>query len=233
MVNASVQSSFRQTIEQNLAIVNQHIPETVTLVAISKKQPVEAIRAAYELGLRDFGESRVQEALEKQSQLSDLPGIMWHFIGPLQSNKVTKALTAFDWIHSVGSLKLARKMNQVLEATPSVKCPKLCLQVKMVPDPAKSGWEPNNILDDLEELSELTHLNISGLTTIPPLDQSEEAIYSIYTQAKELATQIQIQGFSNIKIDELSMGMSGDYPIAIKAGSTMVRIGRTLFGERS
>lgn len=233
MANTAAQSSFVEIIDQHLATLRQYVPDTVTLVAISKKQPVEAIRAAYELGLRDFGESRVQETLAKQESLADLPGITWHFTGPLQSNKVIKALQAFDWIHSVGSLKLAQKINQVLDSNPSIQCPKLCLQVKMIPDPAKSGWEPNAIFDDLDALSQLNQLDVAGLTTIPPLGQSDDQIYSIFMEAKKLATQIQGKGFANIQMSELSMGMSGDYPLAIKAGATMIRIGRTLFGERT
>ncbi|NET53371.1 MAG: YggS family pyridoxal phosphate-dependent enzyme, partial [Merismopedia sp. SIO2A8] len=191
-----------------------------------------AIRAAYELGLRDFGESRVQEALVKQEALADLTDITWHFIGPLQSNKVAKALRAFDWIHSVSSLKLAQKINQVLESRSSWPCPKLCLQVKIVPDDNKSGWEPNTIFEDLDALTQLNHLTFAGLTTIPPFNQSDDQIYSVFVKAKELAAQIQRMKLANFHINELSMGMSGDYPIAIQAGATMVRIGRSLFGER-
>lgn len=255
LVSGDDTSLFR-TMENRLNKVRQTIPKGVTLIAISKKQSVEAIRAAYALGLRHFGESRIQEAISKQKQLADLSDITWHFIGHLQSNKAAKALEHFQWIHSVHSLKLARRLNQLLakqsQATPqhgtqeslqSIHAPdqlrspnqgpKLFIQVKIVPDPSKSGWDSEALLQDLEELSQLSHLNVVGLMTIPPFGQSSIDIASVFNRTRQLATQIRAQGFSNIQMQELSMGMSGDYPLAIEAGATMVRIGRTIFGERT
>lgn len=248
-------ASLLHTIEHQLNTVRQAIPAGVTLIAISKKQSVDAIRAAYALGIRHFGESRIQEAIFKQEQLVDLSDITWHFIGHLQSNKAAKALEHFQWIHSVHSLKLAKRLNQLLakrsleiteeaqdnrssmhnSAPPSSlsQGPKLCLQVKMAPDPNKSGWEPDILCQDLETLSQLSHLNIVGLMTIPPFGQSSKDIAAVFNQTRQLAAQIRAKGFSNIQMQELSMGMSGDYPLAIEAGATMVRIGRTIFGERS
>lgn len=236
MKDSGVNPSLLTEIDHRLAAVRPAIPDDVTLIAISKKQPAEAIRAAYQLGVRHFGESRIQEALPKQEELADLKDITWHFIGHLQGNKAAKALQHFHWIHSVHSLKLARRLNQLLrnanESAP-VSSPNICLQVKIVPDPNKSGWTVSELTHDLETLAELSHLNIAGLMTIPPLGQSPDDILAIFTQTKELAKQIQGQKFANMPMDQLSMGMSGDYPLAIQAGSTMVRIGRTLFGERT
>lgn len=232
-------SLLMQGIEQRLTAVRPLIPESVTLIAVTKKKPVEAIRAAYALGIRDFGESRVQEAIAKQAQLADLPDITWHLIGRLQSNKAAKAIAHFDWIHSLDSLKLAQRLNQLLaeqdQSTPpqtGKRQPKYCLQVKMVPDPNKTGWTVDQLWQEIDSLAQLSHLNIAGLMTIPPLGQSDETIYDIFSQAKTLAQQIQDQNLPNLAMAQLSMGMSGDYPLAIKAGSTMVRLGRTLFGER-
>ena len=235
MVEPDVKPSLIDAIEQRLIAVRPSIPEHVTLIAITKTQPVEVIRAAYALGLRHFGESRIQEAIAKQEQLTDLRDITWHFIGHLQSNKAAKALKRFQWIHSVDSLKLARRLNQLLsqEAVEGEHSPQVCLQVKMVPDPSKTGWAAEALRQDLDELATLEHLNIVGLMTIPPLGQSDADIYSIFTKARELASFIRQRNMPNLKMEHLSMGMSGDYPFAIKAGSTMVRLGRTLFGARA
>ncbi|MEM9214945.1 MAG: YggS family pyridoxal phosphate-dependent enzyme [Cyanobacteria bacterium P01_F01_bin.150] len=236
-MDSGTRHSLISEIDHRLTSIRPTIPDDVTLIAISKKQSSEAIRAAYALGLRHFGESRIQEAILKQEQLEDLSDITWHFIGHLQSNKAAKALERFHWIHSVHSLKLAKRLNQLLgqarEAGQMSPVPKLCLQVKMVPDKNKSGWDITDLANDLPTLANLSHLDIDGLMTIPPLGQSDAAILEIFTQAQTLATKIQAQAFPNISMRQLSMGMSGDYPLAIQAGATMVRIGRTIFGDRS
>ena len=237
MKDSGINPSLFSEIDHRLTALRPTIPDDVTLIAISKKQPVEAIRAAYELGLRHFGESRIQEAIPKQEQLADLDDITWHFIGHLQSNKAAKALQHFQWIHSVHSLKLAQRLNQLLskavESGQEVTIPKLCLQVKMMPDPNKSGWDSADLWHDLSLLSQLSHLDIDGLMTIPPLGQTEANITNVFAQARELARKIQAQNLPNIPISQLSMGMSGDYSLAIQEGSTMIRLGRTLFGERT
>lgn len=236
-MDSGINLSLLSEIDHRLTTVRPTIPDNVTLIAISKKQSVAAIRAAYALGLRHFGESRIQEAIPKQEQLTDLTDITWHFIGHLQRNKAAKALHHFQWIHSVHSLKLAQRLNQLraqaVQAGQNPPNPKLCLQVKMMPDPNKSGWDSADLFNDLPTLSSLSHLDIDGLMTIPPLGQTDTDILAIFTQAKELAAQIRSQALPNISMSQLSMGMSGDYPLAIQAGATMVRIGRTIFGERT
>ena len=236
MTASRINPSLLSEIEQRLQAVRPAIPDDVTLIAISKKQPAEAIRAAYELGLRHFGESRVQEAIPKQEALADLDDITWHFIGHLQGNKASKALQHFAWIHSVHSLKLAQRLDQLLAKnggsgldSPS---PNLLLQVKMMPDPNKSGWSVSELWQDLEVLSQLSHLKIVGLMTIPPFGQSDDDIGAVFEQAHALAERIRDQAFPTIQMNQLSMGMSGDYPLAIQAGATMVRVGRTIFGDR-
>jgi pyridoxal phosphate enzyme (YggS family) len=225
---------FSQQLEQRLAQIRQTLPATVRLIAVTKQVPVEAIRTAYALGIRDFAESRIQEAAAKQAELSDWPDITWHLIGHLQANKASKALELFQWIHSLDSLKLAQRLNQL--ATENALShqsskPKLCLQVKLLPDPNKFGWTTSELLAALPELEHCQALDITGLMMIPPYGLPAAQTSALFEQTRALAQQIQQQ--SQLSITELSMGMSDDYELAIQAGSTMIRLGRTLFGARS
>lgn len=217
-------------ITERITAIQQSIPATVRLIAVTKKMPSTAIRAAYAAGIRDFGESRLQEALEKQDELSDLTDITWHLIGHLQTNKARKALAHFQWIHSLDSLKLARKLNQI--AAEQSRPLQYCLQVKMVPDPPKYGFDLEALWSALPELNEMSHLNIVGLMTIPPLGSSLEESQHIFEQARHLAQEINDGPWTRLQIRELSMGMSGDYRAAIAAGATMIRLGTHLFGDR-
>ncbi|HEY9887926.1 MAG TPA: YggS family pyridoxal phosphate-dependent enzyme [Candidatus Obscuribacterales bacterium] len=223
-------SSSADRIQNCIATVAATLPPQVRLIGVSKKQPSSAIRAAYQANLRDFGESQVQEAIAKQAELSDLSDITWHLIGHLQSNKARKALLHFDWIHSIDSLKLAQRLDEI--AAEVGRSPACCLQVKIVPDPAKYGFSIAELWSALPTLNGLTHLNIVGLMTIPPQSSSITEAKEIFKQAQFLADQINDQGFDHLRISELSMGMSGDYQTAIAAGSTMIRLGTTLFGDR-
>ncbi|OCQ91685.1 YggS family pyridoxal phosphate enzyme [Oscillatoriales cyanobacterium USR001] len=217
-------------IASRIANIQQQIPPNVRLIAVSKQVSVEAIRLAYAAGIRDFGESRIQETAEKQALLQDLPDITWHLIGHLQANKAVKALQQFQWIHSVDNLKLAQRLNRLAE---ELSCqPQACLQVKILPDRDKYGWTVTELLTELPELNQCQNLKIQGLMTIPPLGLDDSQILSLFNQARELAEKISQQNWSNIKMQELSMGMSGDYQLAIQAGATMVRLGQILFGER-
>lgn len=206
------------------------LPTTVKLIAITKQVSLSGMRAAYSAGIRDFGESRIQEAEAKQAQLQDLTNITWHLIGHLQTNKVAKALELFEWIHSVDSLKLAERLDQL--AGQNSQRPKVCLQVKIMPDPNKYGWAVDNLKNDLESLDRLQNLNIVGLMTIPPLGLTEIETISVYQQTKDLAETIKQQNWPNLSMEHLSMGMSEDYHLAVDAGATMIRLGRILFGER-
>ena len=217
-----------QTIAERVDYLRRTLPDTVRLIAVSKTVPPEKIRQAYAAGLRDFGENRVQEALSKQAELADLPDITWHLLGHLQSNKATKAVEHFHWIHSVDSLKLAQRLDQV--ASTAGQSPQLCLQVKLRPDPNKSGWDPQALADARPELAALQNLKISGLMTIPPQHSNSTETLKIFQETQALAQQF--NPLSPIQFRELSMGMSEDYPIALQAGSTMIRLGRILFGER-
>ncbi|MDB9528807.1 YggS family pyridoxal phosphate-dependent enzyme [Oscillatoria sp. CS-180] len=217
-------------IQERITSVKAAIPSQVRLIAVTKKQPSSCIRAAYEANIRDFGESQVQEAIAKQAELVDLKGITWHLIGHLQSNKARKALLHFDWIHSVDSLKIAARLNEI--AADVQRSPYCCLQVKMVPDPPKYGFSLDDLWASLPQLDQMQHLKIAGLMTIPPRESSIEEIKYIFQHAQILAHQINTEGFNRIRINELSLGMSSDYQVAIASGSTMIRLGTTLFGDR-
>ena len=224
-------SSQPPSYHDRIASLCQTLPPAVQLIAVTKQVPVAAMRAAYAAGLRNFGESRIQEAEVKQAELQDLPDITWHFIGHLQSNKVQKALELFQWIHSVDNLKLAQRLNRLAESL--AHKPQICLQVKIMPDPNKSGWTPDELLVDLPQLDQCENLNIQGLMKIPPLGLSESETLAVFQQAQELANKIRQQGWSRLQMTQLSMGMSGDYRLAIQAGATMIRLGTILFGRRS
>ncbi|NJK69793.1 MAG: YggS family pyridoxal phosphate-dependent enzyme [Microcoleus sp. CSU_2_2] len=219
------------SIASRIESIRQQLPESVRLIAVTKQVSAEAVRQAYNAGVRDFGESRIQEAAEKQSQLQDLPDINWHLIGHLQANKVAKALEQFQWIHSLDSLKLAQRLSRLAG---EMSCsPQVCLQVKILPDPDKYGWSIPELFADLRELDECQHIKIQGLMTIPPLGLDESQILEFFNSTRELADNIKQQNLQHIQMQELSMGMSGDYHLAIQAGATMIRLGQTLFGSRS
>ncbi|WP_341739725.1 YggS family pyridoxal phosphate-dependent enzyme [Microcoleus sp. CAWBG640] len=218
------------TIASRIATIRQQLPDSVRLIAVTKQVSTDAIREAYDAGIRDFGESKVQETAEKQSQLQDLPGINWHLIGHLQANKAAKALEQFQWIHSLDNLKLATRLDRLAG---ELSCsPQVCLQVKILPDPDKYGWTIPELLADLPELNRCQHLKIKGLMTIPPLGLDDSQILEFFNTTRELADQIQQQNLPHIQMEQLSMGMSGDYHLAIQAGATMIRLGQTLFGSR-
>jgi pyridoxal phosphate enzyme (YggS family) len=148
----------------------------------------------------------------------------------LQSNKARKAIEHFDWIHSVDSWKIAQRLNDL--AAEVGRTPYCCLQVKIVPDPPKYGFSLDELWQTLPQLDQLAHLKIVGLMTIPPQESSMAEVEVIFKRAQKLAHHINNQGFDRLRISELSMGMSKDYPVAIAAGSTMIRLGTTLFGDR-
>lgn len=217
-------------IVENLQVIRQQLPVSVRLIAVTKQVTIDLIREAYALGIRDFGENRVQEAEAKQEQLQDLPDITWHLIGHLQSNKARRAVEKFSWIHSLDSLALAQRLNQL--AIELDLYPKVCLQVKLLPDPTKTGWAVDELMSALPDLNELKALDIQGLMVIPPLNLDPAKVLAVFQQARDLATHINQQNWPHLNLTELSMGMSGDYPLAVQAGSTMVRLGRVLFGDR-
>lgn len=196
---------------------------SVRLLAVSKTQPPDIIREAYALGLRDFGENYLKEALDKQAQLTDLDQLVWHFIGPLQSNKARAVAEHFDWVHSVDRLDLAERLSRHRPASRSELS--VCLQVNISGEASKRGVDPSQLEALAEAVDRLPMLKLRGLMTIPaaePLDD-DEAPFRQLRMLKESLT---------IPLDTLSMGMSQDLEAAIRQGATWVRIGTALFGPR-
>jgi hypothetical protein len=218
-------------ITERIVNIRQQLPAGVRLIAVTKQVSVDAMREAYAAGIRDFGESKVQEAEAKLAQLGEMPDLNWHFIGHLQSNKAKKALEQFQWIHTCDSLKLAQRLDR-LAAELSLKR-QVCLQVKVMPDPDKFGWSIPELLGDLSELDRCNAIKIQGLMTILPLGLSKQESLGVFERTHELALKIKEQNCANLQMHELSMGMSEDYPLAVQAGATMVRLGRIIFGERT
>ena len=198
------------------------LPAGCRLLAVSKGQPVDQIRAAAAAGQVSFGESRLQEAIAKQAQLADVEPLDWHFIGRLQANKVRPVLRHFATVHSLDSLELARRMARIAaeeNLSPAVFC-----QVKLRPDPAKTGFEPEALRACWPELRALAPLRIEGLMTIAPQGLERAERQALFADCAALTRDLGLR--------ELSMGMSGDWPEAAAAGSTWVRIGSGLFGAR-
>jgi len=201
-------------------------PQDVTLIGVSKTQSAEAIRVAYETGLRDFGENRVQEWEGKQRQLADLDA-RWHLVGHLQSNKAARASKLFHYIDSVDSLDLAEKLNRcgsALAPTP------ILLEVKLDPTPAKSGLTPEQLSVVAESIVALPNLKLRGLMCVPPFAENPEQARPFFRQLRELRDALAQQ--LGIALPALSMGMSHDFEVAIQEGATEIRVGTAIFGQR-
>ncbi|KTC79038.1 YggS family pyridoxal phosphate-dependent enzyme [Legionella cherrii] len=202
-------------------------PGSVLVLAVSKQQSIEAIRELFQLGITHFGESYFQEAQSKINALKNLP-ICWHFIGPIQSNKTKGIATLFDWVHSISRLKIANYLN---EYRPSNLDPlNICLQINLVDEETKSGIPPEHAAELALAVSQLPHLKLRGLMTIPPPHKEMQAQYDLFIQLNQLMHSLNQE--LGLDMDTLSMGMSHDFVPAIKAGATIVRVGQALFGER-
>ena len=202
-------------------------PDSVTLVAVSKTVPADALRDAVAAGLDLLGENRVQEAVAK---VPEVPGARWHLVGPLQSNKAHPALVAFDLIESVDSVKLAARLDRLVpETRPGGRYPVL-VQVNVDRDPAKAGFAPDAVDAALAELVALPHLEIRGLMTVGRLTADPSEARGTFAGLRELAERCRSR-WPELGA-ELSMGMSDDFEVAIEEGATIVRVGRALFGER-
>ena len=219
-----------KSISQKIASIEREIPQNVRLIAITKQVGIEAIREAYAAGIRDFGENRLQEAIAKQEALRDLKDIQWHFIGHIQKNKARKIVEHFSWIHSLDSLALAQRINRL--AAELKLMPKVFVQVKILPDPNKYGWSAAELLSDLKLLRQCNRLDFCGLMTILPWGLSAPEALNAFQEVANLSTKIRASNDWKMSLPELSMGMSGDYKLAIEAGATQIRLGRTIFGER-
>lgn len=202
--------------------LREAIPADVRLLAVSKGQSSDMVRAAVAAGQRSFAESRYQEAAAKQLELADLPPLDWHFIGRLQANKVRAVLRRFGTIHSLDSLDLARRVARIA-AEEGLK-PTLLCQVKLRPDPNKTGFSADELRRCWPALKAMDSLCPAGLMTIAPMALEPDERREMFQECAALARELGLR--------ELSMGMSGDWPEAIAAGSTWVRIGSGLFGSR-
>jgi PLP dependent protein len=205
-------------------------PQDVRLVAVSKTVPPERIRLAYEAGLRDFGENRVQEAAAKRPALSDLTAT-WHLIGHLQSNKARPARELFHWVHSVDSLRLAEKLHHVAACSDD-RLPVL-LEVNLGGEATKSGASESEIVPLVEQIALLETLEVRGLMVIPPFFEDPEQARPFFRRLRQLAREVEARGVPNTSMQELSMGMSHDFEVAIEEGATIVRVGTALFGARN
>jgi PLP dependent protein len=198
-----------------------HSPDEVTLVAVTKTVDVSAIEAAFNAGIRHFGESRVQEAKPKIEQLRKLkPGITWHMVGHLQTNKAKTAADIFDIIHSIDSLKLAETLNNCSQK----KLP-ILIQVNVSAEVTKSGFQILEVNEAVKQIGKLANLDIQGLMTIGPWIDNAEEVRPVFRRMRQLRDSLGLR--------HLSMGMSDDFEVAIEEGATLVRIGRAIFGERS
>ncbi len=200
----------------------------ITLLAVSKTKPATDIMAAYEQGQRQFGESYVQEAVDKIAQLDTFSDIVWHFIGPIQSNKSALVAANFAWVQSVDRLKIAKRLNsQRPETMPPLN---VLIQVNISEEEAKSGCHPNEIAELAQYIDQCAHLQLRGLMAIPAKSDDANTQIQYFEQLQTCFDKLQTQ---YPHIDTLSMGMSNDVEAAIAAGSTMVRIGTDIFGTRT
>lgn len=200
---------------------------SVTLLAVSKGQPSSLIEEAFKSGLDSFGENYLQEALGKIQTLATLP-LCWHFIGAIQSNKSAIIAQNFSWVHGVCRPKIA----QLLDTHRPLSLPKLnvCIQVNIDQSDTKSGVEPEYVEELVKSITPLSHLRLRGLMVIPEPDKSEQKQYQTYLRVTDLLDKLNKK--FGLSMDTLSMGMSDDLSAAIRAGSTMVRVGRGIFGDR-
>lgn len=210
---------------KNAAIAAARDADSVTLLAVSKTHGADRIQAAYDLGLRHFGENYANEVQAKQPLLPQ--DIIWHFIGPVQSNKSRFIAENIAWLHSLDRLKIARRLNnQRPEHLPALQC---LIQINISDDENKSGIKADELEAFVQELQQFPRLQLRGLMAIPAANQSEQALQNDFSRMQQLLTQLQKQ---QPQVDTLSMGMSADLEQAIAHGSTLVRIGTDLFGAR-
>ncbi|CAM3759964.1 YggS family pyridoxal phosphate-dependent enzyme [Pseudomonas wadenswilerensis] len=198
-------------------------PSAVQLLAVSKTKPAAAVREAFAAGVRDVGENYLQEALNKQGELTDLP-LTWHFIGPIQSNKTRAIAEHFDWVHSVDRLKIAQRLSE--QRPEHLAALNICLQVNVSGEASKSGCTPEELPALASAIAALPRLRLRGLMAIPEPTDDETAQLAAFARVRQLQASL------GLELDTLSMGMSHDLEAAIAQGATWVRIGTALFGAR-
>ena len=225
-------------VEKNISEVKKRISEAakaagrneneVTLIAVSKTKPVEMIKEAYDTGIRDFGENKVQEIMEKYPLLPS--DIRWHLIGHLQTNKVKYIIDKVCMIHSVDSLKLAEEISrQAVKHNVTVD---ILIEVNVAGEDTKFGVKPEDTIDLCRSISTLPGIRIRGLMTVAPFTSDPEENRLVFCALRQLFVDIDGKNIDNVCMDCLSMGMSGDYTVAIEEGATFVRVGTSIFGQR-
>ena len=207
----------------NYLKIKTQIPSNVNILAVSKGFKSQEIKTIHNLGQNDFGESKYQEAFEKQLILKDLKQIKWHFIGRIQSNKIRKIVQNFKYIHSVDSFEKLQKISRI--SYEEKKNPYIMLQVKLSDDPSKGGFEPDLLISKWSEIQELKNITLKGLMTINPRGLSSNENSELFKKCRSIADSLQLS--------DCSMGMSGDWEEAIDSGSTWLRLGSLIFGDRS
>ncbi|WP_407659340.1 YggS family pyridoxal phosphate-dependent enzyme [Marinomonas sargassi] len=230
-------SNSADQIKTNLSFVSQQIEQlvqkaqrpkgSVRLLAVSKTKPISALQTAYDAGQRAFGENYVQEAVEKFHALSHLKDIEWHFIGPIQSNKSRQIAETMDWVHTLDREKIARRLS---EQRPTNMPPlNVCIQVNISGEASKSGIPLEQLPSMVELVKSLPNLILRGVMAIPAPQQSHEAQCAVYSP---LVTAFEKLAELDSQLDTVSIGMSGDMAAAIESGSSIVRVGTAIFGER-
>lgn len=217
--------SVRSRIAKACAAAGRDVNE-VTLLPVSKTFGPDAVRAAHAAGERAFGENYIQEAVEKQALLGDLP-LEWHCIGPIQSNKTRLVAAHFAWAHAVDRLKIAQRLSE--QRAPEQPPLQVCIQVNVDGGPAKAGVAPDEALALAREVAQLPRLRLRGLMTIPEPSEDFAGQLAVHREARALFDRLRAAG---LPLDTLSMGMTADLEAAIQAGSTMVRVGTAIFGAR-
>ena len=221
-------SYVRATIEQ-AARSSGRDPADIVLIAVSKTKPLALVKIAYDLGITNFGENRVQEALLKIAEFHP-SNLRWHMIGHLQSNKVNKVVGAFDTVQSVDSLYLAEALNRT--AAPLNQRLPVLLEVNVAAEPSKAGMLLAEVPALAQQIVTLPHLDVQGLMTVAPLVDDPEQVRPVFRALRALRDQLCAQ-MPHISWQHLSMGMTDDYAIAIQEGATIIRVGRAIFGDRT
>ena len=206
----------------NYLKIKNKIPSNVNILAVSKGFKSQEIKTIQNIGQNDFGESKFQEAFEKQLILKDLKKIKWHFIGRIQSNKIRKIVQSFKYIHSVDSFEKLKKISNI--SSEEKKNPLIMLQVKLNNDPTKGGFNPELLISKWREIQELKNIKLTGLMTINPRGLTSKENLELFKKCRSLADSLQLP--------DCSMGMSGDWEQAVDAGSTWLRLGSLIFGKR-
>ena len=226
-------------IQQNISSLKRRIansayqcgrdPSSVRIIAVSKKHNLDSIKAAYNQGIRDFGENYLQEAMQK-IELYKPGNIIWHFIGPIQSNKTNLIANNFSWVHSVDRIKIAKRLSS--QKNPELPDLNVCLQVNIDEETSKAGFSKNEVMEVIPYLQELSGIKIRGLMAIPKFRQTIDEQRKPFYELQQLFMRISNQMQNNTSFDTLSMGMSSDLEAAIYENANLIRVGTDIFGKR-